>query len=123
MLDLHEESGIAAILACGLYGEFRGLTGDCEESMVVADEHGNIVHVDKGERASRPEIARHNIMKLLLTILPESSIISGSKIVSATRDTGTGKVTLELESTVERGTTTSAIFDHVVGANIERGIV
>lgn len=69
MLDLHEESGLAAIRACGLYEVFFTFTGDCEESMIVADKQGNILHTDKGEAASRPEIARHNIVKLFLSVI------------------------------------------------------
>lgn len=117
MLDLHEESGLSAIRACGLYEEFVAFTGDCEESMVVTDKHGNIVHADKGEGASRPEIARHNIIKLFLSILPSESIRYGTKIISATRNPGTGEVALELEPTVGNGATTSETYDLVVGAD------
>jgi 2-polyprenyl-6-methoxyphenol hydroxylase-like FAD-dependent oxidoreductase len=117
MLDLHEESGLAAIRACGLYEQFTALTGDCEESMIVADKHGKIVHADQGEGASRPEIARHNIVKLFLSILPDQSIRYGTKLVSATRDPGTGEVTLELEPTVGDGATTSETYDLVIGAD------
>ncbi|ROW02763.1 hypothetical protein VSDG_01727 [Cytospora chrysosperma] len=117
MLDLHEESGLAAIRACGLYKAFTALTGDCEESMIVADKHGKIVHADQGEGASRPEIARHNIIKLFLSIIPDESIRYGTKLVSATRDPGTDEVTLELESTVGDGATTSETYDLVIGAD------
>ncbi|ROV93631.1 hypothetical protein VMCG_08086 [Cytospora schulzeri] len=117
MLDLHEESGLAAIHACGLYEEFISLTGDCEESMVVADKHGNIMHADRGEGASRPEIARHNIIKLFLSVLPKESIRYGMKLISVKQDPGTEEVTLVLESTLGNTTTISETYDLVIGAD------
>lgn len=85
--------------------------------MIVADKHGNILHADKGRGASRPEIARHNIMKLFLSILPKDSISFGTKVVSATRDSATSEATLELESIVTKRPTTTATYDLVVGAD------
>lgn len=117
MLDLHEESGLAAIRACGLYEEFVPLTGDCEEAMTVADKHGNILHAEHDEARGRPEISRNNITKLFLSILPEASLMYDTKVVSTTRNPGTGQVTLEFKSTREHGTTTSETYDLVVGAD------
>lgn len=119
MLDLHEESGINALRACGLYERFHLLTGDCEESMIVSDRHGNILHSDMGDAdgASRPEIARLYIVNLILSVLPEESIKFNTKLTSATRDPATGEVTLDLRSTLEHGTTTSETYDLVVGAD------
>ncbi|KAG6355964.1 hypothetical protein INS49_015349 [Diaporthe citri] len=117
MLDLHEESGLAAIRACGLYEKFLPLTGDCEESMIVADKHGNILHSDDGGAADRPEISRHNIMKLFLSKIPENSIKYGTKLVSAERDPTTGEVTLRLSPSSDAGTTVSETYDLVIGAD------
>lgn len=117
MLDLHEESGLAAIRACGLYEQFLPLTGDCEESMIIADKHGNILHTDQGEAAERPEISRHNIIKLFLSKIPENSIKYGTKLLSAERDSTTGEVTLTLSSTSDAGTAVSETYDLVIGAD------
>ncbi|KAJ8608413.1 hypothetical protein MRB53_039665 [Persea americana] len=38
MLDLHDESGQAAIKDCGLWDEFLKLTGECAEAQRVADK-------------------------------------------------------------------------------------
>lgn len=73
-LDLHEESGLAAIRECGLWDEFIRLTGDCSEAQKVADKDGIILHEDQGELSDRPEISRHALIKLLASHLPEASI-------------------------------------------------
>ncbi|KAK7704381.1 hypothetical protein SLS64_008568 [Diaporthe eres] len=117
MLDLHEESGLAAIRACGLYEQFLPLTGDCEESLIVADKHGNILHSDDGGGAERPEISRHNIIKLFLSKIPENSIKYGTKLLSAERNPTTGEVTLRLSPSSDAGTTVSETYDLVIGAD------
>lgn len=117
MLDLHDESGLAAMRACGLYEQFLPLTGDCEESMTIADKHGNILHSDQGGAAERPEISRHNIIKLFLSKIPTNSIKYGTKLLSADRDSTTGEVTLRLSSTSNAGTTVSETYDLVIGAD------
>lgn len=117
MLDLHDESGLAAMRACGLYEQFLPLTGDCEESMIIADKHGNILHSDQGGAADRPEISRHNIMKLFLSKIPDKSIKYDTKLLSAERDSTTGQVTLRLSSTSAAGTTVSETYDLVIGAD------
>ncbi|KAJ4389036.1 hypothetical protein N0V93_006498 [Gnomoniopsis smithogilvyi] len=115
MLDLHVESGQAAIRACGLWDEFLPLTADCEESMVIADKEGTVLHADEGGLASRPEISRHNITRLMLEIVPPEAIQWNTKIVSARRDEGTGKTTLELQTGA--GQNILETFDLVVGAD------
>lgn len=117
MLDLHDESGLAAIRACGLYEQFLPLTGDCEESMIIADKHGSILHTDQGGAADRPEISRHNIVKLFLSKIPENSIKYGTKLLSAERDPTTGEVTLKLSPSSDAGTTVSETYDLVIGAD------
>lgn len=117
MLDLHEESGLAAIRACGLYEQFVPLTGDCEESMIVADKHGKILHSDEGGAAERPEISRHNIIKLFLSKIPGNLIKYGTKLLSAERDSTTGEVTLRLSPSSDAGTVVSETYDLVIGAD------
>ena len=117
MLDLHEESGLAAIRACELYEQFLPLTGDCEESMIIADKHGNILHSDQGGAADRPEISRHNIIKLFLSKIPDNSIKYNTKVLSADRDSATEKVTLRLSPTSDASTIVSETYDLVIGAD------
>lgn len=118
MLDLHTESGLAAIRACGLWEQFLPLTADCKESMLIADQDGTVLHADEGGLEPRPEISRHNITRLMLGIVPPEAIRWKTKIVSARRDENdsTGKTTLELEA-VEGKQIVSETFDLVVGAD------
>lgn len=117
MLDLHEESGLAAVRACGLYERFLPLTGDCEDSMKVSDKHGNILHSDRPGLHERPEISRHNIIKLFMSKIPESNIRYNSKLLSADRDSTTGEVTLKLGSASNPGADVFETYDLVIGAD------
>lgn len=116
MLDLHAESGLAAIRACGLWDQFLPLTADCEESMLIADQEGTILHADDGGLESRPEISRHNITRLMLRIVPQEAIRWKTKIVSARRDeSGAGKTALALQT--DKGEIVSETYDLVIGAD------
>lgn len=74
MLDLHEESGLAALKECGLPEEFLSLTGECTEADIVSDKDGNILWADEGGMSTRPEISRNALTKLLMSHLPANSI-------------------------------------------------
>ncbi|KAJ9194422.1 hypothetical protein DTO164E3_7307 [Paecilomyces variotii] len=94
MLDLHEESGLAAIRECGSYDKFVPLVGECSEDFIVSDKNGNILHTHRGDGA-RPEISRNNLNKLLLDNVPADSISWGQKLISATKPSNsTGTETL-----------------------------
>lgn len=121
MLDLHEGTGLAAIRACGLWDDFEVLTGECEQSMILADRDAHVLlaETDVGGGA-RPEIARNKLSGILLARLPAASLRHNTKLVSAERVPGTGQVVLELGSTLVKAgeaSTTSETFDLVVGAD------
>ncbi|KAF7170987.1 hypothetical protein CNMCM6106_005507 [Aspergillus hiratsukae] len=115
MLDLHEGSGLAAIRECGLYDEFLKHTGECAETQKVADKDGNILYSDDGEEGlgsgKRPEIARHALLSILTTHVPEGSIKWGHKLLSA-RSTG-----VSTETELDFGPHGKHTFDLVVGAD------
>ncbi|UNI16594.1 hypothetical protein JDV02_003020 [Purpureocillium takamizusanense] len=111
MLDLHEESGLAAIRACGLWDRFLPLTSDCAPSMLVMNgEKAKITYRYDGGQEYRPEIARSLLADLLLSAVPQENIRWGHKLESARR-TATGRIALDFG---DRGT-----FQHdfVVGAD------
>ena len=112
MLDLHDESGQAAIKACGLWDEFLTLTGECAEAQRVADKDGNILYADEGELSERPEISRHSLTKLLLKHLPAESIQWGHKLLTASRSKSDNKA-IDLDF----GLNGTKSFDLVVGAD------
>lgn len=82
-LDLHEDTGLAAIRACGLHDEFLTLIGECAEADIVSDMKGNILHADDGFGGNRPEISRHALTRLFLTKLPSQYIKWEHKILSS----------------------------------------
>jgi 2-polyprenyl-6-methoxyphenol hydroxylase-like FAD-dependent oxidoreductase len=92
MLDLHEESGLAAMRECGLWDGFQTAVGDCSESMRVINPDGAVLHTDEGELASRPEIARNALTNLLIQNVPSDIIKWNHKIttVRSNRNTTTG---------------------------------
>jgi len=115
LLDLHEESGLEAIRACGLMDEFLPLTALCTQAMTVADGSGAVLHRSEGGPENRPEIARHDLTRLLLRHFPAASVRWGHKLVSAARGpsgSDPGAVT-----TLDFGPHGTQDFDLVVGAD------
>lgn len=113
MLDLHEESGLAAIRECGLYDHFLHLTGECSEAQKVSDKEGNIIYKDEGELNERPEISRHSLTNLLSSHLPAEFIRYGHKLLSATTITTPNGSETELDF----GPHGKQRFDLVIGAD------
>ncbi|KAF4180687.1 hypothetical protein CNMCM8694_007201 [Aspergillus lentulus] len=115
MLDLHEGSGLAAIRECGLYDDFLKHTGDCAETQIVADKDGNILYSDEDDSnnrlSDRPEIARHALLAILSSKVPEASIQWGHKLLSA-RPTG-----VSTETELDFGPQGKHTFDLVIGAD------
>lgn len=113
MLDLHDESGLAAIRECGLYEDFLQLTGECSEAQRVSDKEGNIIYRDDGELSERPEISRHSLTKLLSSNLPPESIQYGHKLLSA----ATIAAPSGSETELDFGPNGKQRFDLVIGAD------
>lgn len=111
MLDLHQESGLAALRECGLYDQFLKFTGECSEADKVSDKDGNILYEDKGGLSHRPEISRHNLTKLLASHLPADSIQWGHKLLSASPQSDTNQTVLDF------GTHGKHAFHLVIGAD------
>lgn len=109
VLDLHDESGQAALKACGVFDDFLNLTGECSEAQRVSDMHGSILYADEGELSDRPEISRHALTKLLLDHVPSSAITWNHKLLSATKSSN-GTV-------LDFGTNGKQTFDFVVGGD------
>jgi 2-polyprenyl-6-methoxyphenol hydroxylase-like FAD-dependent oxidoreductase len=113
MLDLHEESGLAAIKKCDLFDDFMPLTGDCTPEMRISDKDGNILFMHGSHEGDRPEISRHALNQLLISKLPAESIKWGHRLVSATSSTRSGHTEIELDFETHR----KQIFDLVIGAD------
>lgn len=88
-LDLHEESGLAALQAAGLMDEFRANYRPGADKMRVTDEHANIVlddHIGEQDEIyrSRPEIDRGPLQKLLLESLNPGTVVWNSQFSALT---------------------------------------
>ncbi|HEY3506351.1 MAG TPA: NAD(P)/FAD-dependent oxidoreductase [Actinocatenispora sp.] len=84
MLDIHEESGQAALRAAGLHEPFRELIHPGGEAMRVVDRHGTVrlAEADDGD-GGRPEVDRGQLRDLLLASLPVGTVHWGRKVVDA----------------------------------------
>ncbi|MGW5735036.1 MULTISPECIES: FAD-dependent oxidoreductase [Streptomyces] len=84
MLDIHEESGQAALHAARLYEEFRALVHPGGEAMRVLDKDAVVrrEEEDDGGRG-RPEVERGQLRDLLLGSLPAGSVHWGAKVTAA----------------------------------------
>ena len=109
-LDLHEDTGLAALRDLGLFDEFKKLTGDCTEAQVVANKDGEVLYRDEGENSNRPEISRHKLIRLLLKSLLVSTIQWNHKLISTQR-LSTDEIELDFGSNGKK------TFDLVVGAD------
>jgi 2-polyprenyl-6-methoxyphenol hydroxylase-like FAD-dependent oxidoreductase len=80
MLDMHEESGQAALRAAGLYERFLTKVLPGGDATRVLDRHGVVRHEDAGD-GGRPEIDRGDLRDLLLDALPAGTVGWGRKVV------------------------------------------
>ncbi|MFJ8857676.1 FAD-dependent oxidoreductase [Streptomyces sp. NPDC102451] len=84
MLDIHEETGQAALRAAGLYEEFRVKVHPGGEALRVLDKQARICLEEKDDgNGGRPEIDRGDLRDLLLDALPEGTVRWGSKVTDA----------------------------------------
>ncbi|MGW6279371.1 FAD-dependent oxidoreductase [Kribbella sp. NPDC055071] len=92
MLDIHEESGQAALRAAGLYDDFLPLIMPGGQSMRIYDRDAVLLRSeDEGEGGAdngRPEVHRRDLRDLLLNSLPDGMIRWGSKVVEISEQRG-----------------------------------
>ncbi|MFD8420370.1 FAD-dependent oxidoreductase [Streptomyces sp. NPDC059466] len=95
MLDMHEESGQAALRAAGLYEAFRELIHAGGEAMRILDKAAGVHMETDGEGGGRPEVERGALRDLLLGSLPPGTVRWGAKVTGVrTLDDGRHEVTL-----------------------------
>lgn len=112
MLDMHEESGQAALRAAGLFEEFRAIVlPGADSTRVVAPDGAVLLAEDTGngtedgtesgtehaaggadgpEAGGRPEVYRADLRRILLESLPEGTVRWGAKVAGA-RPLGGGR--------------------------------
>ncbi|MFK8850656.1 FAD-dependent oxidoreductase [Streptomyces sp. Ac-502] len=84
MLDIHDDTGQAALHAAGLHDRFRTLVHPGGEATRVVDPQGT-VRLEEGDAGggTRPEVDRGQLRDLLLDSLPEGTVRWGSKVTGA----------------------------------------
>lgn len=116
-LDLHHESGLAALRAAGLLDAFRATYRPGADRLRVTDQHATIVLDDHaeappatfGDEHFRPEIDRGPLRELLLDSLQPNTVVWDSHLLAATPH-GAG-----WQLAFANGTTATA--DLVIGAD------
>ena len=85
-LDLHEESGQAALADAGLSEGFRRLARPEGEEMKILDKTGAVLLHEAAENAAgeRPEVDRAALRDLLLDSLPDGTVRWGAKVADVT---------------------------------------
>ncbi|HTE02010.1 MAG TPA: NAD(P)/FAD-dependent oxidoreductase [Mucilaginibacter sp.] len=90
-LDLHEESGLAALDAAGLMEAFWANYRPGADKLCITDKHANVLFNDDADErgeAMRPEIDRGPLQKILLDSLEPGTVIWDSHFVSMSQRNG-----------------------------------
>ncbi|MFE2313187.1 FAD-dependent oxidoreductase [Streptomyces sp. NPDC059441] len=106
MLDIHEDSGQAALRAAGLRDEFRAIIHPGGEAMRILDQEATVRMADdgEGEGGARPEVDRGVLRDLLLGSLPDGTVRWGAKVTGVrTLDDGRHEVTFADGRTITAG--------------------
>ena len=114
-LDLHGDTGQAALKACGLFDEFEQYARYDGEALKVMDKDMTVYlsapGTSKGSSRGRPEIDRSQLRRILVEGYGEGSIRWGVR-VSGVEGRGKGKWILRLKDGGQEGP-----YDLVVGAD------
>lgn len=96
MLDIHEETGQAALREARLHEDFLAKVHPGGQAMRITDKHARILRDEADDGSGgRPEIDRGDLRDLLLSSLPEGTVRWNAKAVSCrARGRGPHEVTL-----------------------------
>ncbi|MFJ1967456.1 FAD-dependent oxidoreductase [Streptomyces sp. NPDC087903] len=96
MLDIHEETGQAALREARLYDDFLAKVHPGGEQLRVLDKHAHVLREEADDGAGdRPEIDRGDLRDLLLYSLPEGTVRWNARALSCRAlDDGRHEVTL-----------------------------
>ena len=83
MLDIHEDTGQAALKAAGLFDEFGGIVHPGGQQTRVLDREGRLLldEPDDGT-GGRPEVPRGQLRRVLLDSLPADTVRWGHKVAA-----------------------------------------
>jgi 2-polyprenyl-6-methoxyphenol hydroxylase-like FAD-dependent oxidoreductase len=99
MLDIHDDSGQAALRAAGLHDGFRAAYLEGADGLRVLDKSGTVLWTDEGG-GDRPEIDRGALRDLLLSALPDGMVRWGARMTGVRAVAGGYEVTFADGATV-----------------------
>jgi 2-polyprenyl-6-methoxyphenol hydroxylase-like FAD-dependent oxidoreductase len=111
-LDLHEESGLAALTRAGLMNAFKANYRPGADKMRIVDKHATILmdeNVNEQNEMGRPEIDRGPLRKILLDSLQPDTVVWDSQFLSMQKADHGWKIACK--------NGTSAIADIVIAAD------
>lgn len=89
-LDLHTDTGLAALGKCGLWDSFQKYARYDGEEVIVADKNATeLIHKRGAEKKGpfgRPEIDRERLKEILLESVPEEHVRWGWRLKEVTKD-------------------------------------
>lgn len=89
MLDIHAETGQAALRSAALFDPFLDLVHPGGQAMRILDGHATVLREDPDDgTGGRPEIDRGQLRDLLLDGLPDGTVRWGARVVGAAADPG-----------------------------------
>ena len=107
-LDLHADTGLAALRKCGLFDSFRKHARYDGEEIIFADKNATELAHMRGGDFGRPEIDRERLKQILLESMPEECVRWGRHLREVTED---GRLRFDVREEME------GPFDLVVGAD------
>jgi 2-polyprenyl-6-methoxyphenol hydroxylase-like FAD-dependent oxidoreductase len=107
-LDLHEESGLAALKKAGLLEVFKSNFMPGADKMQLMDANAKVFfndHEDKieenfGDESFRPEIDRGVLRKILIESLPTGTVVWNSRFISMEKQQEGWSITMDNGTTV-----------------------
>lgn len=99
MLDIHEDTGQAALRRAGLFDHFHAITLEEGDALRILDKSGT-VRISNDGNGARPEVERGALRDLVLSSLPDGMVQWGARVSKLARIGGSYELTFADGSSV-----------------------